>query len=503
MAETTRRTFIKQSLVTTPILSSSFARTTQANTKPNVLLIMTDTQRLDDIGAYGNPIIKTPHLDSLANTGVRFNNCYTQCPACMPARATIFTGRYLMAHGVWSNGVPLPQNETTIAHVFAQNGYRTGGAGKFHFLPHYPYRKNPLPTMDTHPEPFYGFQEFHLGEDGRSGEHYLWLKENHPEHADKPDHEIPIELHNSYWSASHTIDFIQDCTKKNEPFFAFCSFVDPHQGYNPPSPYREMYKEEDMPPPIRKEEELQNNRFIKMIEGNMKRYNERLAYHRTQHYGEMTFIDDSVGRIIQTLDELNIRNNTIIVFVSDHGDMLGDHWLWWKGAYHYPGCANVPFFINWPGHLQSGKVVEGIVQQTDIFPTLMELTGLEKPSGIQGKSLTNVLTTDSYDTGYEFAYLASVSSGEYSPNYLGPHKPKNGKIQNPTDTLTIRSLKWRLTFYTNEKTGALYDLEKDPHEFQNRWDDAAYASIKNALLLELLNRTAATRDPLPLRIRPY
>ena len=120
---------------------------------------MTDTQRKDDMGAYGNSVISTPHLDSLANTGVKFEQCYCACPACMPARASVFTGRYLNAHGVWSNGVPLPKDEITLAHVFAQNGYRTGGAGKFHFIPHYPYR-SPMPTMETHPEPFYGFQEF-------------------------------------------------------------------------------------------------------------------------------------------------------------------------------------------------------------------------------------------------------------------------------------------------------------------------------------------------------
>ena len=97
----------------------------QQTNKPNVLLIMTDTQRKDDMGVYGNKILKTPHLDRLANEGVRFENCYATVPACMPARATIFTGRYPAAHGVRSNGIPLPENEITIADVFLQNGYRT------------------------------------------------------------------------------------------------------------------------------------------------------------------------------------------------------------------------------------------------------------------------------------------------------------------------------------------------------------------------------------------
>lgn len=483
--------------------SSESGAETNDRKKPNVLLIMTDTQRKDDMGAFGNPVIQTPHLDALANSGVKFDQCYTQCPACMPARATVFTGRYLMAHRVWSNGVSLPEDEITLAHAFAQNGYRTGGAGKIHFEPHFPYR-SPLPLMETHPEPYYGFQEFHLGEDGRSGEHWIWMKKHHPKYVNEPDHRIPVELHNSYWSASHTIDFIQDCARKKDPFFAFCSFVDPHQSYNPPSPYREMYQENEMPSAVRKKGELDGGPFKKLAEGRMKRYTERTAYHRTQHYGEMSLIDDSVGRILETLDRLNLRETTLIVFVSDHGDMLGDHWLWWKGAYHYPGCANVPLFFNWPGHLQSGKTVNGTVQQTDIFPTIAEMAGIDTPPGVQGKSLKHVLMSDAQETGYEFAYIESIASGAHSPHYSDSSGKKRQKTDaRPSDTLTIRSKQWRLTFYTGSSDGELYDLEDDPNEFNNRWNDPALKNVKGELMVELLNHTAATRDPLPLRNKPY
>ena len=510
MSDLSRRDFMNRALATglTPVLGSalpSVSHASQGNpeTRPNVLLIMTDTQRLDDMGAYGNPIIRTPHLDSLANSGVRFDRCYTQCPACMPARATVFTGRYPMAHGVWSNGVPLPESEITLAHVFAGNGYRTGGAGKFHLVPHYPYR-SPLPTMETHPEPFYGFQEFHLGEDGRSGEHWKWMQENHAEFVNKPDHEIPVELHNSYWSATHTLDFIKDCAGKQEPFFAFCSFVDPHQSYNPPPPYRDMYKAEDMPPPIRMEGEMEHSRFRALAMERMKSNNEKAGYLRAQHYGEMSFIDDSVGRILATLDELRIRDNTLIVFVADHGDMLGDHWLWWKGAFHYPGCANVPLFFHWPGHLRDAKIVDGIVQQTDVLPTILALAGLENPPGVQGRSLKPLLTSDEEETGYEYAYIESCESGEYHPEFLGHQGKVNyRRIENPTDTLTIRSHRWRFTFYTNSSAGELYDLEDDPNEFVNRWDDSGLQDMKNELLVQLMNHVAATRDPLPPRVRPY
>lgn len=467
----------------------------QRERRPNVLLIMTDTQRFDDMGAYGNPVIQTPNLDALCNGGCRFDRCHTQYPACMPARATVFTGRYPMAHGVWSNGVALPESERTLAHWLADAGYRTGGAGKFHFLPHHPYR-SPLPTMETHPGPFYGFQEFHLGEDGRSGEHWQWIREFHPEYENAPDHEIPPELHNTHWATSHTIDFMREAVRAREPFFAFCSYVDPHQSYNPPPPYRDMYAEADMPGPVRREGELNGTRFERLLDGNMKRYNERTAYFRTQHYGEMSFIDDHIKRLTDALDELSVRDNTIIVFVSDHGDMLGDHWLWWKGAYHYRACTGVPFFVHWPGRVKPGNAVDGMVQQTDVVPTVLDLLGIEIPPGVQGRSLKPILTGETNTTGYEFAYSESVSSGAVHPEFQT--NPGRG-----ADTLTIRNHEWRFTVHSGAGTGELYDLKNDPDEFENRWDDPAFREIRSDLTLALLDRAAATRDPLPQRTHPY
>lgn len=482
MNGTSRRQFIKQAVSIGAAISLKnlvAAKSLPQVSKPNVLLIMTDQHRKDAIGVYGNPVIKTPNLDSLAKGGVRFEDCYAQHAACMPSRACIFTGRYPMAHRVRSNGVPLPKGETTLAHVFSQNGYQTGGAGKFHFIPHYPYR-SPLPMMETHPEPYYGFQEFHLGEDGRSGEHWVWIKRNYPEYHKKPDHHIPPKLHNTYWSASSTIDFIRKCAKRGKPFFAFCPFVDPHHSYNPPSPYSQMYKKEDMPKPIRKPEELDDKPpHLKARAKRLEGVSKNVSYNRTQYYGEVTFIDDSIGRILTILDELEIRDNTLIVFTSDHGDMLGDHWLYFKGL-AYPQSANLPLIFNWPGHLKAGKVISGIMQEIDIFPTIIELIGIEKPPGVQGKSQAKLLTTNGNDTAYEYAYIEHAGS-DYS----------------------LRSLKWRFTYYPGKEYGELYDLEKDPYEFVNLWNDKTCGNIKKELTTILLDRLVSTRDPLPIREKPY
>ena len=461
------------------VAARAAAASDRGQLRPNVLFIMTDQHRKDALAAYGDPIIRTPHLDALATGGVRFENCWVQHAACMPSRACIFTGRYPMAHRVRSNGVPLPESEVTLAAVFAASGYRTGGAGKFHFLPHYPYR-SPLPMMETHPEPYYGFQEFHLGEDGRSGEHWVWIHRTHPEYDQTPDDKIPLELHNSHWAASHTIDFIRRCHNRGEPFFAFCSFVDPHHGYNPPSPYREMYRKEDMPAPSQPAGEFDDKpphlqKRARQREG----VKPDVAYNRTQYYGEVTFIDDSIGRVLQTLEELKIRDSTLIIFTSDHGDLLGDHGLYFKGLAYWQS-ANVPLFFNWPGHLRAGKVVAGIVQQIDLLPTILELAGLPAPGGVQGRSQAKLLTTDSTDTGYEYAYIEHADS-DYS----------------------LRGRKWRITVYPGHDYGELYDVENDPNEFANLWDDTRFEQVRNELIRALLARIVATRDPLPLREKPY
>ena len=492
MRDISRRQFLGQTMNAAIAAATTAAPPSAA--RPSVLLIMTDQQRSDALGAAGNAVIRTPHLDALARQGVLFTDCWVQHPVCMPSRASIFSGRYPSAHRVRTNGVALPRQEKTLAQIFLENGYRTGGAGKFHFLPHL---NRQLPTMETHPGPFYGFQEFHIGEDDRTGEYGPWLKRNHPEYSGKRDHELPVELHHTYWTASHTIDFIRKCASRREAFFAFCSFVDPHQGYDPPPPYRAMYREADMPAAITREGELEDKPpFFKTFSRQWQSLNDRVPYHRTQYYGEVTFIDDAIGRILAVLEELRIRESTLLVFTSDHGDMLGDHGLFFKGPFHYRGCTNVPLLFHWPGHLKAGKRVAGIVQEIDLLPTITTLLGMTTPPGVQGKSQKPVLTTDSTDTGYESALIEFGTSGATVPNLVRPD------AETP-DLYTIRGAKWRMSYYPGKDYGELYDLENDPHEFVNRWKDPSLQATKRQLKDELLDRVLAAHDPLPVREELY
>lgn len=479
-------------------LSSSLGVVAAAHgaTRPNVLLIMTDQHRMDAIGAYGNPVIRTPNIDALAQQGVRFNNCWTQHPVCMPSRASIFTGRYPSSHGVRSNGIRLPLYEKTLAQALLDQGYSTFGAGKFHFIPHYPYR-SPLPTMETHRGPYYGFQEFHLGEDGRSGEHWQWIQRNHPQFHLKPDNEVPVEVHNSGWVANHTIDFLKRASTSSSPFFAFASFVDPHHSYNPPPPYSTMYREQDMPPIVAKpsERSAKPAHYANLYNAHQPLV-ARAARHRTQYYGEVSLIDDCIGRILTTLDDLKQRENTIVIFMSDHGDLLGDHFLFYKGPYHYRNCAAVPFIVNWPGRVKRGKVVDGIIQEIDLMPTVLDLVGAPVPLGVQGRSQKPALTTDSMDTGYSSALIQYGISGASLPEV--------SNLDGGTpDLWTLRTREWRLSYYPGLKTGELYNLGDDPEEFVNLWDRAGLESRKAMLKDELLDRVLNAHDPLPARERPY
>ena len=488
MSDFTRRQFIQTASAGLGSVAGAAAR----QSRPNVLFIMTDQHRWDAMGAYGNSVIRTPHLDSLAEGGTRFTNCWAQHPVCMPSRASIFTGRYPSVHGVRTNGVRLPRHEVTMAQIFLENGYRTGGAGKFHFIPHY-HRE--LPLMESHPDPYYGFAEFHIGEDQRRGEQAVWIKRHHPDYDGKPDNEIPIELHNSYWTASHTIDFIRGCANRGQPFFAFCSFVDPHSGYNPPSPYREMYKEKDLPRPLLRAGEHEGKpTYIQQRLESCRRWNDRVMYHRAQYYGEVTFIDDSIGRVLRALDDYKVRDNTLIVFIPDHGDLLGDHGLFFKGPLHYRGCANLALLANWPGCVKAGKVVSGLVQEIDVFPTIAELAGLAPTPGVQGRSQAPVLTSDTEDTGYSAVLIEHAVSGVASPEVgLTP----------PPDLYTLRTREWRMSYYPGEDYGELYDLEADPDEFVNRWKDPGLDSVRRQLRDQLLDRVLTARDPLPVREQRY
>ncbi len=356
--------------------------------RPNILLIMTDQQRGDCLGIEGHPVLQTPYLDELATTGTRFSRCHSACPVCIPARRTLMTGRRPASHGVlmnydtWLDGSTLP-GELTRA------GYQTHLVGKLHLWPH---RKR------------YGFMSEDWADSPLVGEDYQrFLRDNGvrmPEpgvahgcsqngYVARPWH-LPEHLHFTNWCADKAMEFIarRDPTV---PFFLKVSFHQPHEPCTPPQVYWDRYMDMDLPEPYvgdwarvfdapRRGLPVDAWR-IAVDAAVMKQY-------RAGYYGTINHIDDQIGRLLKWVD----RRNTIVLFLSDHGDMIGDHqWLRKRNAFE--GSARVPFLMRLPDSMggMKGQVRSEVVELMDIMPTLLETAGVDIPDRVDGRSVLPLL----------------------------------------------------------------------------------------------------------------
>ena len=493
-----------------------FKRNMSMNQKPNILLISADQLRQDALGIYENRVIKTPSIDALGAEGVVFDQHYCQNPYCMPSRWTVFTGRYPRAHGVRENGVVFKQEERTLAHILREKGYATGAFGKMHLTP----QLYAVHEDDNWPEDDFGFQIKHLTNDSKRGEYLDDLKERDPETyklvlkqgeekiredlasaADRTfdpapqiwANPIPPELHQSSWIADKFIEFLDN--REDEPFFSWVSFVDPHHPFDPPEPYASMYDPEKIPPPVKRENEFEDKppHFDRMLRGyspGNEKYDFRTVDQRgwqevkAKYYGMVSLIDHNIGRIVESLKSKGLYENTIIIVTSDHGELLGDHGILFKGPFHYDSLIRVPFIIKWGNRICGGSRIPEITQHTDIVPTLLGLTNIPLPHGVQGRTLEPLMAGEQ-GFGYPFALI------EHDNQAWG------------FNMKTLRSYEWRLTYYAGRNFGELYDLTKDPDELYNRWNDEEYRAVREELTATLLNRLIETEDRRPERIANY
>jgi arylsulfatase A-like enzyme len=485
--------------------------------KPNILLITADQLRRDALGVFGNRVIRTPHLDDLANNGVVFDQHFTQHPVCTPSRWTIFTGRYPHSHGVWDNGVIYQDGEVTMARVLRENGYRTGAFGKMHLSPQLLNRAS---EDENWPEDGFGFAEKHLTDDRKRGEYLEDLKRRDPsvhqyvlrqgEEKVREDlmsaaersfqlapqlkeNKVPAELHQSSWIADRVIDALR--AGDGKPFFFWCSFVDPHHPFDAPEPYASMYDLASIPLPVRRENEMLDKppHFDEMVRG-LSPGNEKYELFRVtdrgwqalraNYYGMVSLIDHNVGRILEALRSAGLFEDTIVAFTSDHGELLGDHGLLFKGPFHYDPLIRVPLVLRWGEAIRGGSRVSGITQHTDLLPTLLGCCGVSVPRGAQGRSLLPLIEGDE-GAGYEHA-LVEHNCGDWGLSLK-----------------TLRSRQWRLTWYGGRRAGELYDLCADPNELLNRWPDPAYREARGELEDRLLDRLLATEDTAQERQSKY
>lgn len=481
--------------------------------KPNVILISTDQQRGDCIG-LDKRHVRTPNIDRIGKSGVMFSKCITPHPMCQPARASILTGKLPFSHGVRDNGRNLAQEFGVegLGSIFQNAGYETRFIGKAHFASNETFAPTGTPecyhsTADFSADwggPYFGFQhvelmlrphhhcvwqdapytlhyENHLDGDGQGRVRWERAKETVPpqsSHFQAWRSALEQKWHSSPWIGDRTVDMIQK--KEEKPVFAWVSFPDPHPPFLVPSPWSDLYHPDEVDIPIHRDLDLENRpwwhrAFLESpVRRNTKREHaqdgknwgvtEPLSERQLRditaiYYGMIAWVDEQVGRILDALEETGELENTIVVFISDHGEWLGDHGLLLKGPMLYDGLLRVPCLMSGPSIAQNRRI-DDPVSTVDLRQTLAELCGFEV-SGDNGKSLCPVMDKSEHR---DFA----LNEWEVDPSRSGVDM----------DLMTVRSHRYRMSVDLKSGAGELYDFECDPDEMQNRFDDPAYRVVR-------------------------
>ncbi len=477
--------------------------------QPNLLFIMTDQQRYDALGANGNPAIKTPHLDQLANEGVNVQSYYVNAPVCVVSRCCLFTGRYAHSHRVRENHNLLEcGREIHLFRVLKQSGYKLGYVGKNHLLEKEEFANfDYVDTNDTiKNEP----------EQKQLSDFYAQYKKDNAENG-KPElwrqglfHEFPPECTNTYRCSNSAIEFIKQ-QDANNPFALCLSFTDPHVPHLALKKYEEYYSKDNLKLYPKRKGELDEKarRFgIKWRAQKADRASEDDYYHyMAVYYAMITWIDENIGRVRAALEEQGLADNTVIVFTTDHGEFCFEHGMYKKDLVLLESLLHVPFLVHYPRALKPKVITDTFIEEVDVMPTILDLLGVAIPFGVQGRSAAACLKGDS-DTHKEQVY------GEICPPWLyntfenyeafeAHHGSWEATPYNvPGDyNKCIRTKDYRYIWYgTGEEE--LYDLNKDPDEQFNLADDANMQAIKRDHKMRLLEWHALSEDPLdPISIR--
>ncbi len=514
--------------------------------KRNILFITVDQQRHDALGVSGGRIARTPRLDALARSGVRFTRAHVQNVVCMPSRATMLTGQHPYTHGVIANGVALPEDAPSIAaHLRAHAGYRTSLLGKAHFEPHLDpslrFRENRL-ALEGSLGPWRGFEHVELATHGPVvGHHYTdWLWRTSPASirhfggvltgarggdTDAPEvkhNDVDRSLYHTDWVADRAIAWLR-ALEGDGPFFCWVSFPDPHHPFDPPRD--EVKKRLDwrslpLPDgfPSSREEaravlEKKPAHWLAYYEGRYRNpeggptgilpaalTDNQLREIDAMIHVENELIDDAVGRILDALGDLGLETDTDVFYTSDHGELQGDFGLLFKGPYHVDALMRVPLL--WrpaPSASVTASVVDDPVGLVDLAPTFCRIAGLDVPSFMEGAPLPvangsgreRVLTT--FDSQFENGgmHLRSIyRDGMLCTAYdrsdgRGGHFPFYWAVWNRGA--------WVPRYDGTE--GELYDTREDPQERVNLWSDPKRRRLRDDLLDDLVKSLPQRRDP--------
>lgn len=464
------------------------------STKPNILMIYADQMRYDCMGCSGNPDIKTPHLDRLAMEGVTFDNAFTSYPLCTPFRASMLTGKYAHQAGLYSNNFPINPNQPSLAPILKGVGYQPGYFGKWHLY--------------GAPNP--GFVP--PGPDRMGFDHFVGFNRGH-RYMDAVFYRDTEQLYrcNRYepdFQTDHTIEFMQQVTASpgGAPFLAYVCFGPPHHPMVMPERWRTMYDPNTIRLPLGvPNPELQRNHLKERVEydyggdASLGEYSHadkhegmdpsietewQIRKFIAEYYGMISNVDFNVGRILNWLDASGLAQDTMVVFFSDHGDMLGQHGSY-CGIKRYPfrSSAQVPLLVRYPKRFAKGKRVRSLVDvAVDTMPTILETCVADIPRAVQGVSYLSLLEEvgDTPTRDHVQYQLMKADFGSRSERHA---KPERG----------IRTKEW---LYVRKKDRPLYlfDQVNDPSELANLVDDPAYAAVQAELDARVVTNMKQTGD---------
>ncbi|MEO6924303.1 MAG: arylsulfatase [Bryocella sp.] len=446
--------------------SSSNAVNTVKRDRPNVLLLMADQWRVDCMGAYGNAHIHTPNLDRIAREGIRFQSAYSSTPTCIPARTALLTGLGPWRHGLLGMTrmatMPYPAEK---ARAMAQAGYYTTSIGKNHY---YPMRNahgyhhlvcdehcsewfhRPDAQADGSWEERCDYESWFWSQVPDGDPHLTGLSWNDQRgrafaYADE-------NLHATHWTGETAVRFLQKY-ERQEPFFLKVSFLRPHSPYDPPERWFKKYEGASLP---EAKVGAWASRFAPRSDASNdlwhgKLPSDQIRCSRQAYYANVSFVDEQIGRVLEVLEQRKMLDDTLILFISDHGDMLGDQNLWRK-SYGYEQSAHVPMLMRPPSGMglgPAGQVITNPVELRDVLPTLLDAAGAAIPESIEGKSLLQLIKT----------------KGEGWRSYIDLEHDICFSPQNHWNGLTDG--KWKYLYHAMDGEEQLFRLENDPYELND------------------------------------
>lgn len=470
---------------------------TNGRDMPNILWITTDMCRFDTIEGLNNPYIHTPNLRRLMAEGVTLTHAVVQCPICAPSRASFLTGRYPHTTGLRSNGQRIRPSEKLVTKILADAGYECDLVGKLHLSPCEGGRNE-----DRIDDGYDIFWWSHDISDQWPGKNMwrVWLQSQGVKWPTPPPNTpawgVPIDpkYNQSAWCADKAIEFMRQ-ERRFRPWLISVNTFQPHHPFLPTEEYFRRYDPDKIPSPRYRKGELETKSPYARTDHQGAYGGKDLSFAKTDdlthrkitaaYYAMIEQVDHAIGRMLDTLKETGQDKNTIVIYHSDHGEMLGDHGIYLKGPYFYEQVIRVPFIIRWPEGYKSGLKSDALVELADLAPTLLEAAGIPIPYGMQGRPMTKLLK------GETSTHRSAVYSEFYNANFE----------YDPTPWATmVRTDRYKLFVYHSlGGWGELYDLERDPWEFNNLWNQQGARSVQTEMQALLIARMSETIDPLPLQ----